>query len=86
MKKFPEGIYAKKPHENAPDFVIANISIEENTLSNWLSEQKEAWINLELLKGKNGKYYLALNEWKPSKVMENNDPATADITDDDVPF
>ena len=55
--KFPEGIMAKKPNENAPDFVKAKVSIKRDELLNWLQSQSDEWINLDLKESKKSNKY-----------------------------
>ena len=42
------------------------------------------WINIDLLKNKDGKEYSALNEWKKEEKTENNN--SWDISVEDIPF
>jgi len=37
---FPNGLFANKPHKNAPDFVKAGISIQVERLFNGLRHRK----------------------------------------------
>lgn len=64
--KYPKGINAKNPRQGAPDYQIAQISIKRVDAINWLNEQSEEWINLDLKRGKEDKFYLQVNEWKPN--------------------
>ena len=100
-KIFVNGLRAKKPNENAPDFVIADLSAKVADLHEWLNENQglandAGYINLSLKKSKAGKYYIEVNTWKPK---QDNHPAprkeyyTPDGGDDipeidnsDVPF
>src|SRR5207342_3320309 len=43
-KKFIDGLIFKAPHENAPDYVIAKISIKRQELIAWLQSQEGEWI------------------------------------------
>ena len=84
--KFPEGILAKKPHENAPDFVKAKLSIKKDDLITWLKMQDSEWINLDLKESQKGGYYLSVDDWKPNnQTIVNNEPPL--ITEEnDLPF
>ena len=71
--KFPEGIFFKEPHENAPDFVKGSIKIKIADAGKWLGKlhkEGETWVTLDCKESKEGKYYCSINEWKPSKEAE----------------
>ena len=92
MSKFPEGLYASKPHENAPEFVKAKLSIKRETLLKFLGASNEDWINIDLKESKEGKWYCQIDEYKrpedetftPSieKKLKENFPAS--ISDKDL--
>jgi len=64
---FIDGLFAKKPHEKAPDFVKAKLSIKREDMLKWLGEQSDEWINIDVKEsGKTGKWYAAIDEWKPN--------------------
>ena len=80
-KKFIPGLSAKAPHLNAPDFVKASLSIKVKDLGNFLREKNKAgeeWVNAQVKESKGGKFYVELDEWKPSGSRASDD--------DDVPF
>jgi hypothetical protein len=88
--EFPEGMFANKPHEKAPDFAKAKISINARQTYKWIEEKAKSsepndkgdiWINLDLLESKAGNYYLSVNNWKPDS-KKADEPAF----EDDVPF
>ena len=89
--KFVPGLFAKAPHERAPDFVKASISIRVKDLGNFLREQNSAgeeWVNVDIKESRGGKWYTSLNDFKPEQRQEpaqNNAPAPDDF-DDDIPF
>jgi hypothetical protein len=65
---FPAGFIWKKPADNAPDFVKGKISIKVSEFKNWLDENvNNDWVNLDVLKSKEGKIYAKKNDWKPEK-------------------
>ena len=39
--EFIDGLFAKAPHPNAPDFIKANISIKREEMLNWLSARSD---------------------------------------------
>ena len=83
--KFVDGLIVKKPHDNAPDFVKLEISIKRADLGNWLRNEKEEWINIQVKESKQGKLYAAVNDWKPeAKQAEPERPPLDDI--ENLPF
>jgi len=89
--EFVDGLIVKPPHEKAPDFVKAQISIKVPELGQWLRDQYKAgnteWVNLDVKVAKSGKWYAAVNTYKP-KEKEAAKPAqkSAADMDDDIPF
>ena len=74
-KVFPEGLYAKYPNVNAPDFIIANISLKLEELIPWIEKQKEAgetWVNITLLESKDGSLYPEVDTWKPDTAKSKS--------------
>lgn len=94
--KFIDGLIFKAPHENAPEYVIAKISIKRAELIAWLQSQTGDWINADLKESQQGKLYAAVDDWKPGTQRQEREPrreaapaaaAGADFSDDlDVPF
>lgn len=78
---FAKGIYFNKPHENAPEFVKGKIDIKADEAIEFINANKneKGYVNLDLLKSKQGKLYLKLNDFKPEKKEDTIDPS-------DVPF
>lgn len=60
---FPKGINFYPPHEKAPDFVKGAITIQRDTLMEWLSQQKDT-VRLDVKESKEGKLYLAINTYE----------------------
>ena len=88
--QFVDGLIVKCPKTNAPSFVKANISIKVADLTKWLSEQEGEWVNVDVKESKSGKWYAAVNTFKP-KGQEPAKPAesVADMKSDDldeIPF
>lgn len=90
--EFVDGLIAKKPHENAPGFVVCNLSIKRKDLGNWLRNKTDDWINVDIKISKSGKYYAAVDSWKPNqgqmdelKQAAQGTPQVPDF-DDDLPF
>ena len=58
--EFVNGLIDKAPHEKAPDFVKASISIKVEELGLWLREKHKAgeeWVNIGVLVSKAGNWY-----------------------------
>src|SRR3546814_19073988 len=63
--QFIDGLIVKAPHENAPEYVKATLSIKREELIGWLPSQSGDWINEEVQVSQGGKYYAAVDTWKP---------------------
>ncbi len=74
-KEFPKGIYIKKPHEKAPDFVLGKLSIKVADAISYLKTKQGEWLNLDMKQSKDGKWYLEVDNWIPnqSNQQSNND-------------
>lgn len=92
--EFVDGLIVKAPHEKAPDFVKAQISIKVADLRKWLVGRDEEWVNLDVKVAKSGKWYAAVSNFKPKEktqeptrrpVAQKTGNAVADM-DDDIPF
>ncbi len=94
--EFVNGLIVKKPNDNAPDFVKCAISIKRSELISWLSTRTDDWINIDVKESKAGKWYAAVNDFKPSKqdttaAQQAVPQPTAPVQgsnefDDDIPF
>ncbi len=65
-KKFIEGLLVKAPNDNAPEYVKAKLSIKRMELIAWLTQQEGEWINADVKVSQNGKWYAAIDDWKPN--------------------
>ena len=97
--EFVDGLIVKPPHEKAPDFVKAQISIKVEDLGVWLRGKHKAgeqWVNLDVKVAKSGKWYASVSNFKPRPMEKEQDeprrkvePKTghpvADL-DSDIPF
>ena len=63
--QFVDGLMVKKPHQNAPDFVKAGLSIKREDLIKWLQGQSGEWINIDVKESKKGSWYAQVNDWQP---------------------
>ena len=81
--EFVDGLIVKKPHERAPDYVKASISIKVEDLGKWLRAKYKAgdeWVNIDLKESKGGKWYAAVSTYKPK------DEKPSAKTEDDTPW
>ena len=87
-KVFADGFLFKR-RENAPDFVIGNISVKVEEAISFLKErQKNGWVNLNVLTSKAGSPYIELDQFVPKKKNKDVDaaPTEAPTEKDDLPF
>ena len=70
--EFIDGLFAKAPHPNAPDFVKAKISIKREELINWLNNRSDEWVNIDVKEGRTGKWYASVDNWKHDPAMAGN--------------
>jgi hypothetical protein len=94
--QFVAGLLVKPPHEKAPSFVKASISIKVAELGMWLRERHKAgeeWVNIDIKEAKSGKWYASVSNYKkdakpapePSNPAPKSGGKFADM-DDDIPF
>jgi hypothetical protein len=90
--QFIAGLIVKAPHEGAPEYVKAKLSIKREELIAWLQQQGGEWINADVKVSRNGKWYCAVDEWKRGGGERRSDSrpspsAPADEFDSDsIPF
>lgn len=65
-KIFIPGMSVRK-NENAPDWVLGNVSIEIAVFKKFLDEQTTDRLNVSLKRAKSGKCYAEVDTWKPSE-------------------
>ena len=65
--KFIGGLIVKAPNERAPDYVKAKLSMKRVELIEWLQQQDGEWINADIKVSQNGKWYAAVDDWKPNQ-------------------
>lgn len=79
---FAEGLIVKK-NENAPDFVLCNLSVKVEEFEKFMkANSKNGWVNLSVLMGKSGKPYAKLDTYEPKEETV----AQAVQHSDDLPF
>lgn len=65
--RFPLGMRYYAPRENAPDFVLGNISIDKHEFISFL-EKEDDKIQIDVLRSKStGKPYLSVSDYKPKQ-------------------
>jgi len=85
--EFVDGLIVKAPRDGTPDFVKMSISIKRKELGNWLRSKDDEWINLDVKVSKSGKWYAAVNDWKPEQSQQPAKQAPSnEFFDDDVGF
>jgi hypothetical protein len=95
--EFVDGLIVKAPNDNAPEYVKARLSIKRQDLIAWLQGRDGDWINVEIKSAKSGKWYAAVDAWKPcaerqdkpapKRAVPTPAPARNDpFPDDDIPF
>lgn len=88
---FIAGLIVKAPNERAPEYIKARLSIKRDELIQWLQGQDGEWINADVKVSQSGKWYAAVDTWKPDGQRQERAPRTAapapaDFEDDDLPF
>lgn len=86
--EFVNGLIVKAPRENAPEFVKCAISIKVADLTKWLAGKSDDWVNIDVKESREGKWYAAVNTYKPKKENKPgaNVPAQEYDASDDIPF
>jgi hypothetical protein len=90
--EFVDGLIVKPPHERAPDFVKAQISIKVEDLGLWLRAKHKAgeeWVNLDVKESKKGGWYASVSTFKPKEKPKEEPKKPAGRFDDmadDIPF
>lgn len=90
--EFINGLIVKAPHDNAPDYVKAKVSIKREELIAWLNTRNDDWINADIKVSQTGKWYASVDNWKPKECrQESRQPARRAPVDeapleDDIPF
>ena len=88
--EFVDGLRAYAPNERAPDYIIANATIDRDALAAWLAGRAPQ-VRVVIKRSQGGKYYAAVDTYKrqsaPSKPVEDcQQPEHDDFQDSDIPF
>jgi len=99
--EFVDGLRVFAPNQNAPEWIVANISIEAKEFYKWLVAKgktlgDEKYIKLDVKKSKKGGLYVSVNNFKPdpNRGMNGNNYPPQEIIEqpaednfeDDIPF
>lgn len=77
-KIFAEG-FSFKRRENAPDFVVGNISVRVDEAVAFLNKHaKNGWVNLQVKNSQGGKYYIELDTFEPKQQASAPAPKQAE--------
>jgi len=69
-KEFANGFIFKR-NDNAPDFVVGKLSIKAQDAIMFINQKnKNGWLNLDIKKSKEGKYYIELDTYEAKPKME----------------
>ena len=78
-KIFADGFIVKR-RENAPDFVVANVSIKVDEFGKFVKENaNNGWINLDVKTAQSGKMYAELNTWQPDGKVQKVSQGESDL-------
>ena len=75
---FANGMKAFKPNERAPDFVIADLVIDQRQFNDFmLANHVMGEVRVTIKQGQKGPYYAALNTWRPEPRTMDETPQRA---------
>lgn len=93
--KFVDGLFVNR-RENAPEFLIANLSFNQKFIDYLKGNfNAKGYVNIDVLKSKEGKLYAKLNDWKPAetfvrteegKIEVDSYPEEDEIRTENIPF
>lgn len=92
--EFVDGLRVYAPHERAPEYIIANASLDRDALTAWLAGRAPQ-IRVVIKRSQGGKYYAAVDTYKrdaeqpsraPVKDCPQPESTGGGFEDDDIPF
>lgn len=86
---FVSGLFYKKPHPKAPEYVLGNLSAKREELIAFLQLQTGDWVNMVIKESRAGKTYVQIDDWKPKKDAMDFSATPEPVKGDDgepVPF
>ena len=73
-KVFAKG-FSFKRNDNAPDFVVGKLSLKADEAIQFIKENEfKGWVNLDVKKSKDGKYYIELDTFNQKNKVEEGLP------------
>lgn len=80
--KLARGVFAKEPAPKVRDFIKANLSIKLADFGEYVKRLQAAgedteWINLQVKVAHSGKWYVALDTWKPKRDYDQGGTSPA---------
>ena len=79
-KIFADGFIVKR-NDTAPEFVVASVSVKVDDFGKFVKEhQDNGWINMDIKKSQQGKFYAELNTWKPESKVKKVAQGEDDLT------
>ena len=73
-KVFAKG-FSFKRNDNAPDFVIGKLSLKADEAIQFIKDNSSnGWVNLDVKKSKDGKYYIELDTFNQKNKVEEGLP------------
>lgn len=81
-KIFADGFNFKR-RENAPEWVVGNISVKVEDAVKFLNKHsKNGWVNLNVNNAKSGKTYIELDTFEPNKKTSNSETKNNQVPED----
>jgi hypothetical protein len=76
--EFVNGLIVKAPHDNAPEYVKAKLSIRREEMIAWLQSKQGEWVNADVKVSQGGKWYAAVDNWKPNSDKPRQESPKSD--------
>ena len=80
-KQFAKGFIFKR-NDNAPEWAIGKLSIKAQEAIQFINEKNNGgWLNLEIKKSKEGKFYIELDTYEAKPKVE-----VKEVKEENLPF
>lgn len=80
-KEFAKGFIFKR-NDNAPEWAIGKLSIKAQEAIQFINEKNNGgWVNLEIKKSKEGKFYIELDTYEAKAKVE-----VKEVKEENLPF
>ena len=81
-----QGFFYKDKHQNAPDFVLGNLSLNAADAIKFITDHTNdrGYVNLQILRSKEGKPYIKLDTFVPDSSRAVSTEANSVSTSDEV--